>query len=178
MKDLLGHGLNIDAENGEGLTALQISMAEDHDDMVRFLIMNGAKIEKVNTEEWERKKIVHKGIEEMVQKREIGYPIAILKSPNINQTKVVEEQGHMFKWDSRAGVYPRASVYRGHPLLRKPHSEAGKLIRLPNTTEELKKIIGMYYFLLIMGNKIAKEPHKYSFDTFLQERSSELMERI
>lgn len=141
MKDLLGHGLNIDAENDEGLTALQISMAGDHDDMVRFLIMNGAKIEKVDPKEWERKKMVHKDFEEMMQKREIGYPIAILKPPNVKQTKI-EEQDHMLKWDRRVGVYPRVSVYRGHPLLRNPHSEAGKLINLPSTMEELKSIIG------------------------------------
>lgn len=142
MKDLLEQGLNIDAVNDEGLTALQVSMSEDHDDMVRFLIMNGAEIEKVNLTEWATKKMAEKDFEEMVRKREIGYPIAIRKSPSITHTKLLEEQGAILKWDKRVGLHPRVSVYKGHPLLRDPFSEAGKLISLPTTMDELKSIIG------------------------------------
>ncbi|WOL11933.1 potassium channel AKT2 [Canna indica] len=48
MKERLKHGLSIDFENHEGLTALQIALAGNHDDMVNLLVMNGASIEKAN----------------------------------------------------------------------------------------------------------------------------------
>jgi len=166
MKDLLEHGLNIGAQNDEGLTALQISMAGNHDDMVRFLVMNGAKMEKVNLNEWATGKMAQKDFEEMVQKREIGYPISILKSPNIKQTKLVTEQGDIIKWDKRVGICPRVSVYRGNPMLRNPCSEAGKLISLPNNMDEFKKIIGMYKFFPLIDNEISQEPHIYSLIHF------------
>ncbi|XP_020261938.1 potassium channel AKT2 isoform X2 [Asparagus officinalis] len=147
MKDLLEHGLDIDAENDEGTTALQVSVAENHDDMVRFLVMNGAKIEKLNLNTLETSKMAQTYFEEMVQNREIGYPIAIVRPPKIKQANLVDNQDDMLKWDKlrrdeKGGHPPRASIYRGHPLIRNPCSEAGKLIRLPSTMDELKKTIG------------------------------------
>ena len=40
--------------------------------------------------------------------------------------------------------FPRVSIYRGHPVVRreKCSMEAGKLIRLPDSIEELKTIAG------------------------------------
>ncbi|KAG0481095.1 hypothetical protein HPP92_011953 [Vanilla planifolia] len=60
-------------------------------------------------------------------------------------------------WGGRGIMYPRASVYRGHPLLRNTSSEAGKLIRLPNTMEQLKHLIGKKFGFDTNGAIITNE---------------------
>nr|XP_010930758.2 LOW QUALITY PROTEIN: potassium channel AKT2-like [Elaeis guineensis] len=141
VKELLKHSLNMDSENHEGLTALQVALAENHEEIIRFLVMNGANIEKAGLS-GEQRKMKHHLLEEMVHKREVGYPITVLELPSeTKQIKVSGEQGHMLNWE-RIGHCPRVSVYKGHPLLRIPSSEAGKLISLPSTMKELKNIIG------------------------------------
>lgn len=141
MKELLKHGLDIDSENNEGLTALQAAFAENHTDMVKFLVMNGANIENINPSSSETRKMTQADLQELVQKREIGFPITILESPiELKQTKMSEEKCHMMKWGTSDGLCPRVSIHKGHPLLRIPRSGAGKLINLPNTMEELKRI--------------------------------------
>ncbi|OAY67963.1 Potassium channel AKT2 [Ananas comosus] len=143
LKDLLKHGLDINSENHEGLTALQIALDEDNADMVKFLIMNGANIENVNHNLWEKGKMTEEALQELLQKREVGYPIAILESPKaFQQTRTLEGKRHMTNLNIRDGICPRVSLHKGHPFLRNPRSEAGKLLNLPNTMEELKVIIG------------------------------------
>ncbi|XP_038989420.1 potassium channel AKT2-like [Phoenix dactylifera] len=142
VKELLKHGLNIESGNHEGLTALQVALAENHEEIIRFLVMNGANVEKADPSGRGQSKMKHHLLEEMVHQREVGYPITVLESPSESeQIKVSGEQGHMLNWE-RIGHCPRVSVYKGHPLLRIPSSEAGKLISLPNTMKELKNIIG------------------------------------
>lgn len=77
-------------------------------------------------------------LEEMVRKREVGHQIMVLEIP----PSVPMKQEHMSFLSRNNGHHPRVSIYRGHPLLRDSCSEAGKLIRLPSTFEELKKIAG------------------------------------
>ncbi|XP_020704061.2 potassium channel AKT2-like, partial [Dendrobium catenatum] len=48
IKEILKQGLNIDSTNYEGLTALEVALAEKQVEVARFLIMNGANIENVN----------------------------------------------------------------------------------------------------------------------------------
>ncbi|CBI23771.3 unnamed protein product, partial [Vitis vinifera] len=109
MKELLKQGLNIDSKNRQGLTAIQIAMAEDHTDMVKLLVMNGADVIHANT---------------------------------------YEDQGGEKEFNTNGGFkgtnVPRVSIYRGHPLQRKESccTEAGRLIRLPNSLMELKAIAG------------------------------------
>ncbi|KAJ0961394.1 hypothetical protein J5N97_000430 [Dioscorea zingiberensis] len=143
MKELLKHGLDIDSENNEGSTALQVAIDENNIEMVKFLIMNGANVDKARqggrcTADY----MSHEEFEEMVREREVGHPITMPEYPGRYQhAKVVnEDKVNMLKWEKRE-FHLRVSVYKGHPLLRNTCSEAGKLINLPNTMEELKNIV-------------------------------------
>ncbi|GLT86273.1 hypothetical protein SLE2022_044200 [Rubroshorea leprosula] len=136
MEELLRHGLNVDAKDRHGLTALQIAMAENHADMVNFLVMKGANVANVSTHglscmNWN----------EMVQNQEIEHRITILDS-NLNGASKRMEGGHEEKCHGINNL--RVSIYRGHPLVRKETCcrEPGRLIKLPNSLEELKKIAG------------------------------------
>ncbi|KAJ6803269.1 potassium channel AKT2 isoform X1 [Iris pallida] len=115
MMELLRSGIYIDSEDSEGSTSLQVALSEGNEDIVRFLIMNGADME-------------------MVQKREIGCPASTLESLKVPRQKKT--------FDRRVAISPRVSVYRGHPSTRNACSEYGKVISLPATMDELKSIIG------------------------------------
>ncbi|CAL9192900.1 potassium channel AKT2 [Musa acuminata AAA Group] len=142
MKELLKHGLNIDSENHEGLTALQIALAENYEDMVAFLVLNGASIEKANLNGRGARKIRNGVLKEMDQQRDAGCVNTLPESNGqFTQTLVLEKQENSFKLETN-GYPPRISVYKGHPLLRNNCSGSGKLMCLPSTMEELKTIIG------------------------------------
>lgn len=126
MKELLKHGLNIDSENRQGLTAVQVSLAENNEEMVALLVMNGASVEKENSNDGETRKIKKRALEELNQQKD-----------------AIEQRRLPFKQEPN-GYPPRISVYKGHPLLRNQSSESGKLIFLPNSIEELNSIIGAY----------------------------------
>ncbi|RDX61107.1 Potassium channel AKT2/3, partial [Mucuna pruriens] len=140
MNDLLKQGLNIDSKDHHDTKAIQIAMAENHVDMVQLLVMNGADVSDVHNHEFSSSTL-----NEMLQKREIGHLI------NVNEVmpdEVVlkgqhQEQEHK---GGRSNVvkFPRVSIYQGHPIVRREKSvlEAGKLIRLPDSLEELKYIAG------------------------------------
>ncbi|KAI0529361.1 hypothetical protein KFK09_001909 [Dendrobium nobile] len=156
IKEILKQGLNIDSTNYEGLTALEVALAEKHVEVARFLIMNGANIENVNIHG--RDAIPKSELEEMVKKREIGYPITIFESPEVFKKKMIYgDDGESVKLRERSVICPRASVYRGHPMLRNPTSEAGKLINLPSTMEQLKVIIGEKFGIAARNVKITNE---------------------
>ncbi|XP_010910948.1 potassium channel AKT2 [Elaeis guineensis] len=158
IKELLKHGLDINSENNEGLTPLQAAFAENHTDMIKLLVMNGANVENINLSSLETRKMTEADIQELVQKREVGYPIAILEShEELKQIKVSEEKSHMTKWGTRGGIYPRVSIYKGHPFLRNSSSEAGKLINLPNTIEDLKEIAGEKFGVVANRTVITNE---------------------
>lgn len=124
MMELLRNGINIDSENGEGSTSLQVALSEGNEDVVRFLIMNGADVGKM----------AQADLMEVMQKREIGCPTAILESQKVPTQRKA--------FDRRVAISPRVSVYRGHPMARNACSEYGKVISLPATMDELKSIIG------------------------------------
>jgi potassium channel len=134
LKDLLKHGLAIDSPNHEGLTALRVALAEDNVEMVKYLVTNGANIEKANLRKWKSQNMNWEELEKMVKKREVGYSISIVETP--------QEIQNLKDKNLKEGFRARVSIYKGHPFLRKP--EAGKLISLPRTMEELKVTIGMY----------------------------------
>lgn len=131
MKDLLKHGLEIDSPNHEGLTPLRVALSEDNVEMVKYLVMNGANIEKANLRKWKSQKMTYEELEKMLEKREVGYSISIVETPQEIQN---------LKDKNTKGIRARVSIYKGHPFRRKP--EAGKLISLPRTIEELKVAIG------------------------------------
>ena len=131
MQELLKHGLSVDARDRHGLTALQIAMKEKHEDMVNLLVMNGADVIDANTYEFSSTTL-----NEMLQKREIGHRITV--------TDITSSVGILGK--SRGLDHPRVSIFRGHPLMRKESCcmEPGKLIRLPDSLDELMNFAGLY----------------------------------
>ncbi|KAJ9687452.1 hypothetical protein PVL29_016084 [Vitis rotundifolia] len=143
MKELLKQGLNIDSKNRQGLTAIQIAMAEDHTDMVKLLVMNGADVIHANTYEFSAETL-----NEMLQKREMAHRIMVPDTLPTDHETLLRDQGGEKEFNDNGGFkgtnVPRVSIYRGHPLQRKESccTEAGRLIRLPNSLMELKAIAG------------------------------------
>ncbi|GMI88187.1 potassium transport 2/3 [Hibiscus trionum] len=129
MQELLKQGLNVDAKDRSGLTALQVAMKEKHNQMVNLLVMNGADIVNANIYE-----LSPSTLNEMLQKREIGLQITGTEpvSPSLGAGNQVGKD------------HPRVSIYNGHPITRKESGcmETGKLIRLPDSIDELKNFAG------------------------------------
>ncbi|KAK8698985.1 hypothetical protein V6N13_115084 [Hibiscus sabdariffa] len=131
MQELLKQGLNVDAKDRSGLTALQVALKEKHNQMVNLLVMNGADIINAKIYEFSPSKL-----NEMLQKREIGQQITGTDSasPSTNQVGIV----------GKGLEHPRVSIYNGHPMIRKESHcmETGKLIRLPDSLVELMNFAG------------------------------------
>ncbi|XAR56341.1 hypothetical protein NMG60_11036789 [Bertholletia excelsa] len=141
MKELLKHGLHVDSKGRSGQIAVQVAMEEDHMDMVKLLLMNGADIGDAD-----RRKLPSMNWSEMLQKREVGYRINM---PDASPDQVLLRRQLEAEDESNLGrprgmCYLRVSIYRGHPMARRDSccTEAGRLIRLPNSLEELKSIAG------------------------------------
>ncbi|XP_044490240.1 potassium channel AKT2/3 isoform X2 [Mangifera indica] len=138
MKELLKSGLNIDSKDHHGFTAIQVAMAENHVDMVNLLVMNGADVVDANAYEFSSTRL-----NEMLQKREIGHQITVHDyTTNEAILKKIVEKNEGRK--SKGVNHERVRIYRGHPMVRKENCchESGRLIKLPNSLEELKNIAG------------------------------------
>ncbi|KAK8568112.1 hypothetical protein V6N12_006676 [Hibiscus sabdariffa] len=136
MQELLKQGLNVDAKDRSGLTALQVAMIEKHDQMVNLLVMNGAETANANIHEFSPSTL-----NEMLQKQEIDHQITGTDSVSPSMKLVASNQvGRVGK----SVDHPRVRIYNGHPLIRKESlcMETGKLIRLPDSLEELMNFAG------------------------------------
>lgn len=142
MKELLKQGLNVDSKDRHGLTAIEIAMAKNNLDMVNLLVMNDADVTHAKANEFPSTTL-----NEMLQNREVGHRIRV-PDTIINEVLVERHEGEQgFDWrDSNGPICPRVSIYRGNPLARRETccTEAGRLIRLPGSLEELKSIAGTY----------------------------------
>ncbi|PUZ65873.1 hypothetical protein GQ55_3G260500 [Panicum hallii var. hallii] len=153
LRELLRLGLDVDSEDHDGATALRVAMAEGHADAARFLIMNGASVDKAGLDGGggsgpggARLTMSPGELRELLRKRELGHQITIIDPPAAVPVPGGSSSGH-----SREGRFPsastdsarlpRVSIYKGHPFARTQSSEAGKLINLPATMEELRAII-------------------------------------
>lgn len=143
MKELLKQGLDVDSKDCHGLTAIQIAMAKNNVDMVNLLVVNGADIVNAKTYEFPLATL-----NEILQRREVGHRITV---PNTGINEVLLARHDTWR-DSRSTgpVSPRVSIYRGNPIVRRETGciEAGRLIRLPTSLEELKNIAGTYIYSL------------------------------
>lgn len=139
MNDLLMQGLNIDSKNHHDATAIQIAMEENHVDMVQLLVMNGADVSDVRNHEFSSSTL-----NEMLQKREIGHLIYVNEAMPDEVVLKGKHQEQKQNEGRSNGAKIRVSIYRGHPVVRreKGSKEAGKLIRFPDSFEELKTIAG------------------------------------
>ncbi|XP_019427662.1 PREDICTED: potassium channel AKT2/3-like [Lupinus angustifolius] len=127
MSELLKQGLYVDSKDHHGITPIEIAMEQNHVDMVKLLVMSGADVTGIHTHEF-----CASTLSEMMKKREIGHVINIreivLRGPREEDRELI--------WGRYTGLNcPRASICRGHPILRegKGAMEAGKLIRLPDS---------------------------------------------
>ncbi|KAI8532145.1 hypothetical protein RHMOL_Rhmol11G0190700 [Rhododendron molle] len=139
-KELLKHGLHVDSRDRHGKTALRIAMTENHQDMVKLLVMNGADVGEMDPSN-----LPSANLNEMLQKREVGYRVTLpdaLPKGVISRGEEGEEENNLGRLKVMSS--PRVSIYRGHPVVRRDSccTEAGRLIRLPNSLVELKSIAG------------------------------------
>lgn len=167
MKELLKNGLNIDSRDRYGVTAVQIAMAENHPDMVNLLVMNGADIKDVNNSTISYR-FSSETLKEMLMKREVGHRITVSDTtPDHQELFSRKHEGDQeYSWmeertnnGSSSYYHPRVSIYRGHPLVRKESccNEAGRLMRLPNSLEELKNIAGEKFGLDARNARVTDE---------------------
>uniref|UniRef100_A0A166DZ16 Potassium channel n=1 Tax=Daucus carota subsp. sativus TaxID=79200 RepID=A0A166DZ16_DAUCS len=150
MKELLKHGLFVDSKDRHGSTPIQIAMEENHSEMVELLVMNGANINTDDLPKTSHKFLSSLNLDEMLQRREVGHQINMLDNVVDNVTaKNLEADDPLkeFKKEksSKGSIFSiRVSIYRGHPVKRRENccTEAGRLITLPVSLEELKSIAG------------------------------------
>ncbi|KAM5574453.1 potassium channel AKT2/3 [Rosa sericea] len=141
MKELLKHELHVDSKDFDGKTAVQVAMEENNVDMVNLLVMNGADVTNVSHDYL----FPSQTLSDMLQKREVGHRITV-PDPTLNEVLLFRNDGEKnIDWRKSNGMNsPRVSIYRGHPVTRRNTccTEAGRLIRLPHSLEELKNIAG------------------------------------
>ncbi|KAL8114700.1 hypothetical protein AgCh_021535 [Apium graveolens] len=150
MKELLKHGLFVDSKDRHGLTPIQIAMEENHSEMVELLVMNGADVNTEDVHKSNNKFLSSLNLDEMLQKREVGHRISMLDS--VVDKRIVKKwededpAEEIKKEKSSKGITCsiRVSIYRGHPVKRRENccTEAGRLITLPSSLDELKSIAG------------------------------------
>ncbi|XP_028757457.1 potassium channel AKT2/3-like [Neltuma alba] len=143
MSELLKQGLNIDSKDRHGMTATQVAIAENHVEMVQLLVMNGADVSDIRTHN-----VSASALNEMLRKRETGHRITVHEatpSEHVVRGDESEQDEEEQSWGrSSKPSFPRVSIYRGHPVNRRNKNckEAGRLIRFPDSLEELKRIAG------------------------------------
>jgi potassium channel len=145
LRELLKHGMDVDAEDHDGATALRVALSEGRADAARFLIMNGASVDKATLHDaGGGAALLPAEMRELLQRRELGHQITIHDRPKA----VVRDGGssgngrHGRSLGTTKPDSLRVSIYKGHPFLRNHSSEAGKLINLPVTMQEFKGAIG------------------------------------
>ncbi|KAF5786563.1 putative potassium channel, voltage-dependent, EAG/ELK/ERG, rmlC-like jelly roll [Helianthus annuus] len=143
MKGLLKHGLVVDSKDHHGSTAMQIAVSENNIEMVKLLVMNGADVNDHTI----RNQIPEENLMDFLEKREVGHRIVMLEQV---QEPVVEKAG--WREEAEKGILGktqvqfggRVSIYKGLPMVRRKIgcTDAGKLIKMPNSVMELKIIAG------------------------------------
>lgn len=154
MNELLKQGLNIDSKDHHGMTATKVAMAENHVEMLQLLIMNGADVSEIPSHNFS-----DSDLNEMLRKRETGHRIIVHEAaPSESVVRGDEdEQEEEQSWGrSCESSFPRVSLYRGHPVNRRHENckEPGRLIRFPDSLEELKRIAGTS-----LSSSLAKKFH-------------------
>lgn len=156
MKGLLKHGLLVDSKDHHGSTAIQIAVAENNIEMVKLLVMNGADVND-NTI---KNNIPVENLMDFVAKREVGHRIVMPDQEpmgdNISHSgrreEVVDESEKGILGKTPCNIFVgRVSIYKGLPMVRKKIgcTEAGKLIKMPNSLMELKNIAGICLYILL-----------------------------
>ncbi|OIT07943.1 PREDICTED: potassium channel AKT2/3-like [Nicotiana attenuata] len=141
LKELLKHGLTVDSKDRHGSTAIDVALEQNHEDMVKLLLMNGAEIDKF------KHKLSSMNLSEILQKREVGHRVMVPDTMDEVAQKWREQEQKYNSGSTRDQSFFRVSIYKGHPVFRRRTqcSEPGKLIMLPNSLAELKIIAGQKF---------------------------------
>ncbi|KAI5448604.1 RAC-beta serine/threonine-protein kinase, variant 3 [Lathyrus oleraceus] len=151
IKVLLKHTCNIHIKDMNGNTALwESSMSSNKKKRFNRDERAFKARTKHRLERWTRNEsytnCYNRKSYELLQKREIGHLINVNEAmPNEFVLKGENQEEHKHIWGRYNVVEcPRVSIYRGHPIVRreKGFTEAGKLIKLPDSLEKLKIIAG------------------------------------
>lgn len=114
MQELLKHGLNVYSSNRHGQRPLQVALAKNHVEIAKLLISYG-------------------GSEGGLKEKEMHDQMCC----EFKETEVTS-------WEMKA-MEPccgRVNIFKGHPILNSQELETGRLIKLPSSLEELKRIAG------------------------------------
>ena len=125
MQEFLKHGLNVDSSNRHGQRPLQVALAKNHVEIAKLLMSYGAK-----TANWN-------GSEGGLKEKEMHDQMCC----EFKETEVTS-------WEMKAmePCCARVNIFKGHPILNNQELETGRLIKLPHSLEELKRIAGMDEF--------------------------------
>ncbi|XP_073127293.1 potassium channel AKT2/3-like [Henckelia pumila] len=139
LKDLLEHGFHVDSKNSSGTTPIQVANIENHVEMMKFLLINGAE-----ADEMVKKKFSLLDSNEILQEFEAGRRVAV---PMTSKRDVVPSGGNDPRCNGETSKLQcswRIIIYRGNPEnCRKGRcAERGRLIRLPSSVAELKSVAG------------------------------------
>ncbi|XP_056684370.1 potassium channel AKT2/3 isoform X2 [Spinacia oleracea] len=132
IKDMLQSGLNPDSKNLHGLRALQVALATNHLEVAQLLIAHGAKTSHLNGHTFSS--IFAAGDQYLLQANKM-----LKIFPGNKQVSVPNWKNEQF--------CARINLYKGHPILSKAfHKNAtGRLIMLPSSFQELKRIAGLKF---------------------------------
>nr|XP_033515318.1 potassium channel AKT2/3-like isoform X2 [Nicotiana tomentosiformis] len=176
MKELLKHGLLVDSKDRHGSTPIHVAIEENHVEMVKLLLINGAEIDDTL-----KYKLSSMNLSEILQKREVGHRIIVSDATDEFDHKLCEQEQKYGFESSKDQCSFRVSIYRGHPeVRRRTHcSEPGRLIRLPNSLEELKSTAGTFSneFLYLFLSSLSF-PTSFLFVFNLQVRSLDVMQKM
>lgn len=131
IKDMLQCGLNADSTNFHGIRALQVALAMNHIDVAKLLIAHGAKTSDLS-----------------------GHTFSLIFATGGDQHVLQpNKMVHMIPGNEEAANWQseqfcaRINLYKGHPLFSNTFDKhaTGRLIRLPSSFEELKRIAGQKF---------------------------------
>lgn len=139
--DLLEHGFHVDSKNSSGTTPIQVANIENHVEMMKFLLINGAE-----ADERVKNKLSALNSNEITQEFEVGHRVVI---PKTSKRAVVSSGGNEERYNgetSESQCSWRIIIYKGNPENCRTTSrsaEPGRLIRLPSSVAELKTVAGI-----------------------------------
>ncbi|KZV30905.1 hypothetical protein F511_36681 [Dorcoceras hygrometricum] len=139
VRDLLEHGFHVDTKNSSGTTPIQVANTENHLEMMKFLLINGAEADGLV-----KSKCSPLNSNEIVQEFEVRR--CVLKPKTLKRAGVSlgGNDQTCTGVTSESQCSWRIIIYRGHPenCGKSRSVGTGRLIRLPRSVAELKTIAG------------------------------------
>ncbi|XP_073029885.1 potassium channel AKT2/3-like [Primulina eburnea] len=140
IKDLLEHGFHVNSKNSSGKTPIQVANIENHVEMMKFLLINGAEADEIV-----KNKFYPLNSNRILQELDVGHRVVM---PKTSKRAVVSSGGNEQRCNgetSESQCSWRIIIYRGNPencRMTSCSAEPGRLIRLPSSVAELKTVAG------------------------------------